>query len=160
METLDSIIVSQYDWILGQAYRYVSNRMDAEDLAGEAILKMLSNREHFDRKRPFRPWCSVIILNTFITVYNRGMVVRFVSSERAGLFVSGYEASAGILLDEIHRAVSKCRKSSKSVDCVIMYSEGYSYEEIADAIGIPVGTVRSRISFGRNMIRNELEINR
>ena len=160
METLDSMVVSQYDWILGQAYRYVHNRMDAEDLAGEAILKMLSSRELFDGHRPFRPWCSVVVLNTFITSYNRGMAVRFVPTESACMFVSSYEASTGVLLDEIHRAVSKCRQSSRSVDCVMMYSDGYSYEEISKAIGIPVGTVRSRISFGREKIRKELEINR
>ena len=49
------------------SYKYCKNRMDAEDLAGETILKILSNKHSYDESKPFKPWCSVIMLNTYIT---------------------------------------------------------------------------------------------
>ena len=44
------------------------------------------------------------------------------------------------------------------MDCVVYYALGYSYKEIGKMVGIPVNTVRSRISYGRELLRNELDL--
>lgn len=80
---LEQTVVEQYQWILKLAKKYCRNTMDAEDLAGETICKILCNKGKFDSGRSFRPWCSVIMLNTYITSYNRNSSVRFESEERA-----------------------------------------------------------------------------
>lgn len=153
---LEQTVVEQYRWILGLAKKYCRNAMDAEDLAGETICKILCNKGKFDPGRSFRPWCSVIMLNTYITSYNRNSSVRFESEERASVVASPGSADDMLLVNELERIIEECREVSCAVDCALMYAEGYSYDEIAHELEIPCGTVRSRISYARNMIRKRL----
>lgn len=153
---LEQVVIEQYHWILGMARKYCHNMMDAEDLAGETVYKILINRSKYDSSRSFRPWCAVIMLNTYITIYHHDSLIRFDSEEKAGCVHSYYNAESYTLKNEIESVIEKCRLKSCSVDCAIMYAEGYSYEEISDKLNIPLGTVRSRISFARNMIRQHI----
>lgn len=130
--------------------------MDAEDLASETIFKILINRSKYDSSRNFRPWCSVIMLNTYITIYHHDSLIRFDSEEKADYVHSYFDAENETLRNELYGIIEKCRRKSCSVDCAIMYAEGYSYEEISKKMNIPLGTVRSRISFARNMIRQHI----
>lgn len=150
---LEQIVIEQYQWILGLARKYCRNMMDAEDLAEETVYKILSNKSKYDSSKSFRPWCSVIMLNTYITTYNHESLIRFDFEEKADHIHSYFDADNEMLRNELYGIIEKCRRKSCSVDCAIMYAEGYSYEEIAKKMHIPLGTVRSRISFARNMIR-------
>lgn len=156
MMILSDLIVSHYRWIMQNAFKYCRNRMDAEDLAEETILKMLQNRHSFDESKPFKPWCSVIMLNTYITAYNHNSLIYFDEEEKARNEKSAYDTEQQVGYSELLGIIDFCRKRSCSVDCVIMYANGYSYDEIAGMMNIPVGTVRSRISYGRNMLRKRL----
>ena len=127
--------------------------MDAEDLAEETIFKMLSNSNSFNEEKPFKPWCSVIMLNTYITAYNRDLLVYFEDEEKGRNEMSATDTDQQVGYSELLDIVEFCRRKSCSIDCVMMYARGYSYDEIADSMGIPVGTVRSRISYGRDLLR-------
>ncbi len=155
--TLAEKVSVEYGWMLAQSLRLCRNRADAEDLAGDAVLKILCNPQNYDSQRPFRPWCSVIILNTYITKFNHNSLVTFTDVETAKPALSDEDASLGVQVSEIWSAIRRCRSRSPVVDCVLMYAGGYSYEEIARYYGIPIGTVRSRINSARKMIRDELE---
>ena len=74
---ISNLIEKHYKWIMQTSYKYCKNRMDAEDLAGETILKILSNKHSYDESKPFKPWCSVIMLNTYITSYNHESLIYF-----------------------------------------------------------------------------------
>lgn len=152
---LEQTVVEQYQWILKLAKKYCRNVMDAEDLAGETICKILCNKGKFDSGKSFRPWCSVIMLNTYITLYHHNSLVKFESEEKASVVSSG-SADDMLLMNELESIIEGCRKVSCAVDCALMYAEGYSYDEIAHELEIPCGTVRSRISYARNMIRKRL----
>lgn len=83
---LEQIVIDQYQWILSMARKYFRNVMDAEDLAEETVYKILMNKKKYDFSKSFRPWCSVIMLNTYITLYNHDSLIRFDSEDKAGLF--------------------------------------------------------------------------
>lgn len=157
---LSNLIVSHYRWIVQSAYKFCSNRMDAEDLAEETILKMLLNSNSFNEEKPFKPWCSVIMLNTYITAYNRDLLVHFEDEEKGRNEMSATDTDQLVGYSELLDIIELCRGKSCSIDCVMMYARGYSYDEIADSIGIPVGTVRSRISYGRDLLRKYLAIHK
>lgn len=89
---VEQIVIEQYQWILGMARKYCRNIMDAEDLAEETIYKILSNKRKFDSSKSFRPWCSVIMLNTYITAYNHDLLIRFDSEEKADYVHSYFDA--------------------------------------------------------------------
>ena len=150
---LNKLIKEHYQWIMQSAFKYCRNRMDAEDLAEETILKILTNKHNYDGNKPFKPWCSVIMLNTYITAYNHDSLIRFDDEDKAKNEVSEFDTEQQVRLSEMLGIIDTCRAKSCSVDCVMMYANGYSYDEIACLMCIPVGTVRSRISYGREMLR-------
>lgn len=150
---ISNLIEKHYKWIMQTSYKYCKNRMDAEDLAGETILKILSNKHSYDESKPFKPWCSVIMLNTYITSYNHESLIYFEDEDKAVCKESFMETEHHAQFSETLSIINNCRAKSCSVDCVMMYAAGYSYEEISKIMHIPVGTVRSRISYGRDMLR-------
>lgn len=52
--------------------------------------------------------------------------------------------------------IRRCFRKSHRIDCVIYFVKGYSYDEISEFLNIPVGTVKSRISYGRKQLYREL----
>ncbi|WP_300701008.1 RNA polymerase sigma factor [Bacteroides sp.] len=149
---------SIYPWILGIARKYCCSIQEAEDLAGDTIYKVLSNKTRFEHGRPLKPWCEVILINTFITNYNRKTFIRYVDFEKA-FELSSYTSIPDILsFKEIVAIIRRCAAKSCSIECVIYYAKGYSYDEISEILHIPVGTVRSRIFLGRKMLSRELDL--
>lgn len=153
----DKILSETYPWMLRVAKKYCSCVQDAEDLAGETVCKLLVNRDRFDHSKDIKPWCLAIMQNTFITMYNRSSLVRFVGYSFLDTNVySPYCTSSLTILNDIKSAIQRCADKSRSIDSVIYCAEGYSYEEISKRLNIPVGTVRSRIAYGRDLILKEL----
>lgn len=149
-------VASLYPWLLRIAGRYCSSSCDVEDLVGETIYKVLSNKEKFEEGRALKPWCEVIMLNTYITEYNRKSLVRFVSCDGAKEILSCNLASDEIMIHDILDIIERCRHKSCCIDCVLFYAEGYSYDEISKIFNIPVGTVARRISNGKTLLKKEL----
>ena len=156
---LADMVAEEYGWMLSQAQRLCRNKMDAEDLTGDAVLKILCNPDRYDCGRPFRPWASVIILNTYITKHNHDSLIMFTDIDSCLQIGSECDTLSRIGTSDILSAIRRCRKRTSTVDCALMYASGYSYEEIASCYKIPSGTVRSRISYARKLIRKELENN-
>lgn len=147
-----------YPWILRIARNYCCSIQEAEDLAGDTIYKVLSNKNRFETGRPLKPWCEVIMINTFITSYNRKSLVRFVDYEQAIEHPSYTNTSDTLSFKELVTIIRKCASKSCNIECVIYYAKGYSYDEISEILHIPVGTVRSRIFWGRKILSQEIDI--
>lgn len=153
---LNSIISDNYYWIVCHAHKYCKNTMDAEDLAGETILKILMNASKYDISKPFRPWCSVIMLNTYITLYNHNNLIIMEDETCGANEHSYYETEASVIAMEFDRIIAEYAATSCSVETLVLCAKGYSYDEIAKIMKIPVGTVRSRISFARDKLKKLL----
>lgn len=140
------------------AKKFCCNQQDAEDLAGETVYKMLSNRQKFDFSKPIEPWCLAVMQNTYITQYNRKALIRFVDYVDAGVLQqhSSCCASSLILAHEILSVIRRCSRRSCCIESVVYSAKGYSYDEISEILQIPVGTVRSRIALARTMLSREL----
>lgn len=155
---IEHLIVSNLAWFKSKALQFCKNEDDANDLAGETIEKILRCREKFDFQKDFRPWATTVMRNTYITQYNRCKCVPFVNMEDDYTYASPYFAHQELEVSRILSKVRECARKSVAIECVILYAKGYTYDEISMMLGIPIGTVMSRISNGRKMLRDALDI--
>ena len=147
-----------YPWILAVARRYCRSRQDAEDLAGETVYKMLSNRDKFDCSKSLKIWGFVLLHNTYITIYNKKSMIPFVSYDIGLENCFSCSSSDLTLFRDAIATIRRCLRKSNCIDCVIYFAKGYSYEEISDFLNIPIGTVKSRISYGRKQLYQEMNL--
>lgn len=154
---IESLVISNITWLRKKAQLFCPNEFDAEDLASETIEKILRSRDRFDSRKDFRPWALIVMRNTFITQYNRRKCVPFTGMDDDYSYASPFYADQEIELSHILNTIRKCARQSIAIECVILYAKGYNYDEISKMLGIPKGTVMSRISNGRKMLREALE---
>ncbi len=153
---IEHLVVDNITWLRRKAQIFCQNACDAEDLASETIEKILKSRDRFDSRKDFRPWALIVMRNTFITNYNRRKCVPFTGMDDDYPAISPFMADQEIIITHILSSIRKCARKSIAIECVILYAKGYNYDEISQQLGIPKGTVMSRISNGRKLLREAL----
>jgi len=150
--------------VLGTALRLTRSREDAEDLAQEAIVRAYDAFERFDGSN-FKAWMLRIVTNLYINRYRqrqRGPQLGSLEDEGAIEPVSSETDLPDRLLfdnavgSEIEEALAKVPEDFRMA-VILSDIEGLSYQEIADATDVPIGTVRSRLARGRSLLRKSLE---
>lgn len=154
---IEDLVVKYAGWIRKTAHRYYSDEFDADDLASETIYKILSQGERYNPNKSFKPWALTIMENTYKTQYNRRRCVLFTGYEEYDSYEAPDSAEQRMRVKQILSIVRECGRKSRNIESVLLYARGYSYEEIAEIVGIPVGTVKSRVASGRKMLREVLE---
>lgn len=150
-------VVDIYPWLLCRARKYCPSLKDAEDLTGDTICKLLENKGRFREGESLKPWCIIILRNTFLTMYNKKQLIKFVSYESVLDADISFNSLSSLYCEEILLIIKKCTQKTKCMESLILYAKGYSYDEISLLLNIPVGTVRSRISSGRKVLGRELD---
>lgn len=149
--------------IFGTALRLTRSREEAEDLAQEAIVRAYEAWERFDGQN-FKAWILRIVTNLYINKYRRGQrgpgLTSLEDDHVAEPMSSAGEIPDRVLFDnlvggEIEAALAKVPDEFR-VAVVLSDIEGMSYQEIAEATDVPIGTVRSRIARGRSALRKML----
>lgn len=154
---VESLVVSHAAWLRSKARLYYDDRDDADDLASETIYKCLRQAHRFNRGMCFKPWALAIMQNTYITQYNRRKCVLFTPYGDQPTYHRDEYADQRLSMRRMLSIIRECNRKSCCIESVLLYAKGYSYDEIAERIGIPVGTVKSRISIGRKMLREAFD---
>lgn len=150
--------------VFGTALRLTRSREDAEDLAQEAIVRAYDAYDRFDGTN-FKAWILRIVTNLYINKYRqrqRGPQMGSLDEEGALEPVSAdNELPDRLLFDnalgtEIEQALEAVPVDFRTA-VILSDIEGLSYQEIAEATDVPIGTVRSRLARGRSMMRKILE---
>lgn len=164
-------VLSVLPELLGTARRLTRNREDAEDLAAEAVSRAWINRDSLRERDRFAGWIVRILTNLFLS-RRRAEAIRPIEEglEEEGEFslferlhqpfllwwsTPEQEFLDRLLRDDITRAVDGLPQPFHIV-VVLADVQGCSYAEIATMLGIPVGTVRSRLCRGRAMLQKAL----
>lgn len=156
--------------LLGTARRLTRDRDEAEDLAAEAISRAWVNRAVLRERDRFSGWIIRILTNLFLSRH------RFETShpheslgkdEDFSLFEQLHEPILlwwgspeqefldRLLREDLVRAIEALPECFRVV-VILADVQGYSYVEIAEALGIPVGTIRSRLARGRARLQKSL----
>ncbi len=157
----DQIVTDHSARVFRLAYRLTGNRVDAEDLTQEVFVRVFRSL-HTYRPGTMEGWLHRITTNLFLDQARRRQRIRFdnLSDEAASLLASPGPGPGQAHLDQHFDADIEAALSSLSpefrVAVVLCDIEGLSYEEIAAALGLKLGTVRSRIHRGRAQLRAAL----
>lgn len=136
----------------------LQNDADADDAAQQAFLKAWQNLHRYDRARPFGPWLMRIVVNAAADLRRRRRVRQGVElpDSLAGTGASPeQETERAMLRARLARALERLPERQR-VAVTMFDAEGYSHAEIAEALGIPEGTVRSDVFHGRRALREQL----
>ena len=140
-----------------RAYMFcaVSNTSDADDLAQECYLRALRNWDRFDGTGTRQAWLFAIARNTQIDWFRkRKRQARLVASDEARRTCEAFRHDDDI--EAIWKAVGNLGAEYQET-IHLRFAADLSYAEIAALLGVPVGTVRSRLHRGLNAVREHLE---
>lgn len=147
--------------LLNFAYMLTSNRDDAYDLLQDTTLKALDNEDKYAKNTNFKGWVFTIMRNIFINNYRRAGRAATVVDTTENLYhlnlcqESGIETPEGAYgVNEISAAIDEIADEYRIP--FVMHVQGYKYNEIAEHMNLPLGTVKSRIFFARKKLQLSL----
>nr|WP_218849534.1 RNA polymerase sigma factor SigE [Nocardioides perillae] len=159
--TWDEIVDRHTDRVYRLAYRLTGNRHDAEDLTQEVFVRVFRSLSTYS-PGTFEGWLHRITTNLFLDQARRRQRIRFdaLSDERAARLASsaphpGEAYAARTFDDDVEAALATLTPDFRAA-VVLCDVEGLTYEEIAEILGVKLGTVRSRIHRGRAQLRRAL----
>jgi RNA polymerase sigma-70 factor (ECF subfamily) len=146
-------------------YRMVRNRTDAEDLSQDAFIRTFSVLDRYDPSYPFSSWLFRITSNLCIDFLRRrrgdtisldqpiaGAEGDIQRQLPAGTVKPDREMETKEMMATLEEAITSLPEHYRII-VVLRHQEQMSYEEIAENLGIPLGTVKARIHRARNMIK-------
>ncbi len=156
------------DLLYNYALRMTNNAQDADDLVQETYLKAYRFWDSYEKGTNIKAWLFRIMKNSYINRYRKETkepdtvdydevkdfysTVRDESTETNDL----QETLFGNLLDDdVTKAIAALPDDFRTV-VILCDIEGLSYEEIAEFVDCPLGTVRSRLHRGRKLLREQL----
>ena len=159
------------DTVFRTALRLTGNRQDAEDLVQEAALSAYRGRATFAAGSNFKAWFFKILLrchygahrkrrpeHSLADVEDAHDMILYKHAYEAGLLSQDDPVAATIgrlASEDIASALGALPEIYRAV-CTMYLMDDFSYEEIGDMLGVPLGTVRSRLHRGRAMLQKRL----
>ena len=168
----ESLLASVIDAAFGMALRLTKNRADAEDLVQETALLAFRGFGTFTPGTNFKAWFFRILTNCYYTSYRRQRnapstidfddtpdLYLYKSSREHGIPQSTSDPAASLIdrldTERVSTAIEELPEEYRVVS-VLYFMEDLSYQQIAEILGCPVGTVRSRLHRGRKMLQKAL----
>ena len=150
------------------AYRMVGNRLDADDLIQETYLRAFRFFNKFEKGTNCKAWLFRIMKNLFINDYRKSQkqpgkvdydeIENFYESIKSDKLDTNdlqEKVFSSLLDDDLTNALNSLQDDFKTV-VILCDLEGLSYEEIAEFVQCPIGTVRSRLHRGRKLLQQKL----
>ena len=155
-------LLSLQENMMNFALMLTANRDDAQDLLQDTTLKVLDNQDKFVDNVNFKGWVLTVMRNIFINNYHKIVRVQTVVDSSADLYNldvvndSGFDSTdKAYQIKEITKAINGLNDDLKVP--FSMFLSGYKYNEIAEKLNVPLGTVKSRIFFARQELQKRLK---
>ena len=170
--TFEALLEPVLDGAFGTALRFTRNRADAEDLVQEAALLACRGFGTFERGSNFKAWFFRILTNCFYSKYRKrkrqGTEIElddapelylYCQTAAVGLHAQTEDPASllmGKLATEQVEAAIAALPDEYRVVATLYFIQDFSYQEIAEVVGVPVGTIRSRLHRGRRLLQKAL----
>lgn len=163
MSTIEfnTLLVSNRTFLKGFALGFTRDMEDAEDLIQDTMVKALRYKNNFKEGTNIKGWLYTIMRNIFINNYKRKKFQNTILDTTDNQFYlnsgSMQEDTVTSVINEkdIHDAIGRLKGEFRIP--FTMFMEGFHYDEIAEELDIPMGTVKSRIFHARKKLGAELK---
>ncbi|NNV56862.1 RNA polymerase sigma factor [Limnovirga soli] len=164
MSTLDfnQMLLSNAEFLRPFAVTLTRDSETAKDLFQETLYKALANKEKYNVGTNIKAWLYTIMRNIFINNYRRKAKQNTVFDNTPNDFLLDYNqattanaAISNINMKEVNEAIYNLPEIFKNP--FMLYYDGFKYHEIADMLGEPLGTIKSRIHFARKLLKAQIE---
>jgi len=151
-----------YSPLRGYALKLTQDHEDANDLVQETMLKAFKNKDKFEEGTNLKGWLYTIMKNIFINNYRRMVKGNIFTDDTEGQFyinqasfTAKNEGERNLVMQELNAAIGELAENLKTP--FLMSFEGYKYEEIAEQLDVPLGTVKIRIHVARQRLMERLK---
>lgn len=145
-----------YAYGMSICLRYTNSRSEATEVLNEAFMKVFTKLELYDAQKSLKGWIRRIMINTSIDYYRQNH--RYTKSEDIdnAMHISSPESTlSNLSYDEIISEIQELTPAYRNVFNLYVI-DGYKHEEIAEQLGISVGTSKSNLSRARTILQNRL----
>ena len=160
----NQMLVSNTDFLKPFAFTLTRDNETAKDLLQETIFRALANKDKYNVGTNIKAWLYAIMRNIFINNYRRRVKQNTIFDATPNDFFINYQqatvsndAEGSLRLKEIQNAVHQLPDIFKNP--FMLYFEGFKYNEIAEALDEPLGTIKSRIHFARKLLKEQISRN-
>jgi RNA polymerase sigma-70 factor (ECF subfamily) len=150
----NDMVLKQEKILVPYALRLTRNTELAKDLCQETFYKAFANREKFENGTNIKGWLCTVMHNIFVSEYTRNKRRKMPVAYPENILTSYPAAEEKVKVREIHSAIYRLPGSLKQ--CFQLYLAGYKYQEIAEALRKPLGTIKGRIRLARKRLQTQL----
>ena len=159
--TFNEMLLSNADFLKPFAINLTRDTEAANDLYQETLYKALANQEKYHVGTNIKAWLFTIMRNIFINNYRRKIKQKtFLDNTPEEYLINLKQAAisnaaeSNIRMKEINGAIQHLPEIFKTP--FLLYFDGYKYNEIANVLNEPLGTIKSRIHFARKLLKEQI----
>lgn len=164
MSTTDfnHLLSSHREFLRGFAFSFTRDSQDADDLIQDTFFKALRYKNNFKQGTNIKGWLYTIMRNIFINNYKKKKFQNTITDSSGNDYFldSSQDYSFDSVTTKINESDIRSAIASLNDEFKVpfsMFLEGFHYDEIADELAIPMGTVKSRIYHARKKLAVKLE---
>lgn len=157
----NEMLLSNADFLKPFAINLTRDNEAANDLYQETLYKALANQEKYNAGTNIKAWLFTIMRNIFINDYRRKAKQKTIFDSTPNDYLINLKqdtisnsAEVNLRMKEINGAIKGLPEIFKTP--FLLYFEGYKYNEIAEVLHEPLGTIKSRIHFARKLLKEQI----
>ena len=158
----NQMLVNNAEFLKPFAITLTRDSEAAKDLLQETLFRALSNKDKYSVGTNIKAWLYTIMRNIFINNYRRKVKQNTIFDSTPNDFlinqtqsVVANNAESNLRLKDIQEAIHNLPQIFRNP--FLLYFDGFKYHEIADMLGEPLGTIKSRIHFARKLLKTQIE---
>ena len=157
----NEMLLTNADFLKPFAINLTRDNEAANDLYQETLYKALANKEKYNVGTNIKAWLFTIMRNIFINDYRRKAKQKTIFDSTPNEYLINLKqasisnaAESSMRMKEINKAIQELPEIFKTP--FLLYFDGYKYNEIADVLHEPLGTIKSRIHFARKLLKEQI----
>lgn len=157
-QTINSLLQEKRPILERLAFKFTNDPFEIDDLVQETLIRSLKQIENLMYDPKLSSWLFVIMKNIYINNYRKQKRINAIDNTLLNMdtqAISKNKAESDFIVSDIHKVLKNLKKSN--YECMVMYINGYKYQEIAEKMNTPEGTIKTRIHYCKKFLEKKLK---